>query len=194
MDELVKLTTELLEVPAAPIRAAVEAELARADVVADTIEGRPCLFLRGLRAAERDIASRLLALARGDPPWPAVDAERALGWTEARTGKALSPSQRAAVALVLAAKVSVVTGGPGVGKTTLLDIVLRVLAVKGVKLLAAPTGRAAKRMAEQTGVEAKMVHRLLEVDRGAAASVRARRTRSTATSSWWMRVPYWTCR
>ena len=60
---------------------------------------------------------------------------------------------------------AVVTGGPGVGKTTLLDAILRILAAKGVRLLlAAPTGRAAKRMSEQTGLEAKTIHRLLETD------------------------------
>jgi exodeoxyribonuclease V alpha subunit len=75
------------------------------------------------------------------------------------------PSQRAAIEMALRSKVAVITGGPGVGKTTLLDAVLRILVAKGVKiLLAAPTGRAAKRMAEQTGIEAKTIHRLLEVD------------------------------
>ena len=58
-----------------------------------------------------------------------------------------------------------VTGGPGVGKTTLLDAILRILAAKGTNiLLAAPTGRAAKRMTEQTGIEAKTIHRLLGTD------------------------------
>ncbi len=77
----------------------------------------------------------------------------------------LAASQRAAVELVLGAKVAVVTGGPGVGKTTLLDTILRVLAAKGVKmLLAAPTGRAAKRVVEQTGLEARTVHSLPEID------------------------------
>ena len=165
VEELVKLAATLLEVPDAPIRAAVEAELAGGDVVADTIGDTPCLFLRGLYGAERDIAGRLRALARCSPPWPAVDGARAIPWVEARTGKVLAASQRAAVELVLSSKVAVVTGGPGVGKTTLLDTILRILAAKGVRLLlAAPTGRAAKRMAEQTGQEAKTVHRLLEID------------------------------
>ena len=165
VEELVKLASTLLEVADAPVRAAVEAELAGGDVVRDTIGDTPCLFLRGLYGAERDIAGRLRALARGSPPWPAVDLARAIPWVEARTGKVLAASQRAAVELVLGSKVAVVTGGPGVGKTTLLDTILRILAAKGVKLLlAAPTGRAAKRMAEQTGLEAKTVHRLLEID------------------------------
>ncbi len=77
----------------------------------------------------------------------------------------LAASQRAAIEMALRSKAMVITGGPGVGKTTLLDAILRILAAKGTKiLLAAPTGRAAKRMTEQTGIEAKTIHRLLEVD------------------------------
>ncbi|SFK79954.1 SF1B family DNA helicase RecD2, partial [Methylocapsa palsarum] len=70
-----------------------------------------------------------------------------------------------AVDMMLGAKAAVITGGPGVGKTTLLDAILRIVSAKGVKiLLGAPTGRAAKRMTEQTGIEAKTLHRLLEID------------------------------
>ena len=113
----------------------------------------------------RDSSVTFYPLARGGPPWPNIDTERAIPWIESRTGKTLSASQRAAVDLMLRSKVSVVTGGPGVGKTTLLDTILRILTAKGVRLLlAAPTGRAAKRMSEQTGIEAKTIHRLLEID------------------------------
>ncbi len=84
---------------------------------------------------------------------------------EGKTAKTLSASQREAVRAVLSSSVSVMTGGPGVGKTSTLDSILRILVAKGVGvLLAAPTGRAAKRMTEQTGIEAKTVHRLLEID------------------------------
>ncbi len=145
------------------MRVAVEAELAGGDVVRDTIGDTPCLFLRGLYGAERDTAGRLRALARGSPPWPAVDLARAIPWVEARTGK-VRPPQRAAVELVLGVKVAVVTGGPGVGKTTLLDTILRVLRQGRQAAARRPTGRATKRMAEQTGLEARTVHRLLEVD------------------------------
>ncbi|MEQ4597722.1 MAG: AAA family ATPase, partial [Methylobacteriaceae bacterium] len=83
----------------------------------------------------------------------------------AKTGKTLSASQAEAVGLVLRSKLCVLTGGPGVGKTSTLDAILRILTAKGVRvLLAAPTGRAAKRMAEQTGLEARTLHRLLEID------------------------------
>ena len=77
----------------------------------------------------------------------------------------LATSQRSAVALALRSKVLVMTGGPGVGKTTILRAILQILAAKGVApLLCAPTGRAAKRMSEATGLTAKTIHRLLEVD------------------------------
>ena len=67
--------------------------------------------------------------------------------------------------MALLSKVLVITGGPGVGKTTIVNAILRTLAAKGVNLLlCAPTGRAAKRMTETTGFEAKTIHRLLEVD------------------------------
>jgi len=165
VENLLTLAVRLLDVDKALVRTALDHELAGSEVVGDTIGGERCIFLRGLHTAERGVAERLRALFRGSPPWPDIDVEKAVPWVEKRTGKALAPSQRAAIEMALRSKVAVITGGPGVGKTTLLDAVLRILVAKGVKiLLAAPTGRAAKRMAEQTGIEAKTIHRLLEVD------------------------------
>ena len=84
---------------------------------------------------------------------------------EGQLGLELAASQRQAVELALASKVLVITGGPGVGKTTLIDAILRILAARRLRLqLCAPTGRAAKRMTETTGLEAKTIHRLLEFD------------------------------
>jgi exodeoxyribonuclease V alpha subunit len=84
---------------------------------------------------------------------------------EKRTGLALSGSQKEAVALALRSKVTVITGGPGVGKTTLVNSLLRIVQAKKAQvLLCAPTGRAAKRLNESTGMEAKTVHRMLEFD------------------------------
>lgn len=163
--DLVKLAEKLLEVDARLIETAIRVELERGEIVADTIEDARCIFLKGLHAAEQAIARRLVDLAAGPARWPAIDLDKAVPWIETRTGKALAPSQIDAVRLVLASKVAVITGGPGTGKTTLLDAILRILVAKGVRvLLAAPTGRAAKRMTEQTGIEAKTLHRLLEVD------------------------------
>ena len=86
-------------------------------------------------------------------------------WIERRTGLTLAPSQAEAIRLALTSKVLIITGGPGVGKTTVVNSILRILAAKRMKLiLCAPTGRAAKRMTEATGMEAKTIHRTLEFD------------------------------
>ena len=98
-------------------------------------------------------------------PWAAIDADKAVPWVEKRVGIELAPTQVEAVRLALSSKVLVLTGGPGVGKTTIVNTILRILLAKDVNvLLCAPTGRAAKRMHETTGQEAKTIHWLLEVN------------------------------
>jgi exodeoxyribonuclease V alpha subunit len=164
-EELVQSTCELLEVEQPLVEKALADELREGEVVADAVEDRRCVFLARLYRAEREIAGRLRALARGTLPWGEVDAGRAIPWVEARTGLVLAESQREALALVLRSRVLVITGGPGVGKTTLVRSILLALRAKGVEVtLCAPTGRAAKRLAESTSMEAKTIHRLLEAD------------------------------
>jgi len=106
-----------------------------------------------------------LTLAKGELPWASIDPDKAIPWIEQRIKLTLAESQKAAVGLALASKVLVITGGPGVGKTTIVNAILRILSAKHTRLLlCAPTGRAAKRMNEATGLEAKTIHRLLEID------------------------------
>jgi exodeoxyribonuclease V alpha subunit len=164
-EELVPLAVELLEVPRELIQTALDLELVEKTVIADTVGGTACVFLAGLHRAERVIAERLLRLVSGTLPWPHIDPAKALPWIEQRTGLEMADSQKTAIRLALLSKVLVITGGPGVGKTTIVNAILRILSAKGVNLLlCAPTGRAAKRMTEATGFEAKTIHRLLEVD------------------------------
>ncbi len=164
-DELLPLAEKLLEVPKELVRTALDLELQEGTVIADRVGDTPCVFLAGLHRAERTIAERLMRLANGTLPWPWIDPGKALSWVEQRIGIALAESQMAAIRLALMSKVLVMTGGPGVGKTTIVNAILRILAAKDVRLLlCAPTGRAAKRMKEATGLEAKTIHRLLEVD------------------------------
>jgi exodeoxyribonuclease V alpha subunit len=164
-DELLPLAEGLLEVPVELIRAALDLELADGTVVADTVEETACVFLAGLHRAERAIAERLLRVSTGALPWPWIDPDKALPWASERLGLTFADSQTAAIRQALVGKVLVITGGPGVGKTTIIKAILRILAAKGIKLLlCAPTGRAAKRMTEATGFEAKTIHRLLEAD------------------------------
>jgi exodeoxyribonuclease V alpha subunit len=164
-EELLALTRQLLEVPAELVETALGLELQEGAVIADDLDGRRCVFLAGLYRAEREIAEKLNALAAGKPPWPFIDADKAIPWVEKRTKLALAESQINAVRVALASKVLVITGGPGVGKTTLVNSILKILLAKTVAIaLCAPTGRAAKRLSESTGLEAKTIHRLLETD------------------------------
>jgi exodeoxyribonuclease V alpha subunit len=165
VEELLPLAETLLEVPASLVEAALAEEIASGAVVADEVDARRCVFLAALYEAERDIAARLAALAAGMPPWPPIDAEKAVPWAEERAGLALADSQKEAIRVALRAKLLVITGGPGVGKTTLVNSLLRILRAKSVEVaLCAPTGRAAKRLADSTGLEAMTIHRLLEAD------------------------------
>jgi exodeoxyribonuclease V alpha subunit len=133
-DELVPLAEHLLEVPGELVHTALKLELADGAVVADRVGETPCIFLAGLHRAERVVAERLLRLAKGSLPWPIIDVDKALPWVAERLGLSLAESQSAAVQLALASKVLVITGGPGVGKTTIVKAILRVLAAKGVRL------------------------------------------------------------
>ena len=165
VDELMPRAEQLLAIPSDILRDALDHELQAETVVADAIGERRCIFLRHLWQAEHVIAERLVALASGRPSWPTIDAAKAMPWVEHTLGVTLAESQRAAVAHAVRSKVMVITGGPGVGKTTLVNAILRILRAKGVTVaLAAPTGRAAKRLSESTRLEAKTIHRLLEVD------------------------------
>jgi len=163
--ELLTSTAALLEVAIPLIETALALELEAGDVTADSVGDAACIFLTGLYRAEQSIAERLRACAIGRPSWPEIDPEKAIGWVEQKTGLALAPSQREAVRLALRSKVLVITGGPGVGKTTLVNAILKIVTAKGTDVqLCAPTGRAAKRLSESTGLEGKTIHRLLETD------------------------------
>lgn len=167
-DHLLAFAQDVLEVPATNLEQALALELEAGTIIADTIDGAPCVFLRRLWEAERFIAERLAELGDGRPPWGTEDPddiEADVAWAETTLDMTLAPSQRQAVIRALSSKALVVTGGPGVGKTTLVKAILRILDRRKVSLaLAAPTGRAAKRLSETTGMAARTIHRLLEVD------------------------------
>jgi len=164
-DKLVEMAVQLLEIPENVIVQAIGEELAEENLVSEIIDGQEALFLTPLYRAETGCASNLLRLRQGASPWGEIDTAKAIPWVEEKTGLTLSESQKTAVDRVLRSKVSVITGGSGVGKTTLVNSILKVLRAKRINIgLCAPTGRAAKRLTESTGLEAKTVHRLLEFD------------------------------
>ncbi|MET9361881.1 ATP-dependent RecD-like DNA helicase [Streptomyces sp. NPDC006632] len=133
------------------------------------------VYLVPFHRAELSLAAQVGRLLRtGEdrmPGFAGVDWDKALGWLAARTGAELAPEQQEAVKLALTSKVAVLTGGPGCGKSfTVRSVVELARAKKAKVVLAAPTGRAAKRLAELTGAEASTVHRLLELKPGGDAA------------------------
>jgi exodeoxyribonuclease V alpha subunit len=152
---------------------ALDRTLASNDLVKEMINGQELVFLPHLKRAEEIVADRIRSLARSPSSFPPIDFEKAVLWCQQKTGKELAPSQRDALKLALTSRALVITGGPGTGKTTLLNSILLILQAKKVRcLLCAPTGRAAKRLSEATGVEAKTIHRLLEVQSAAGRFAR----------------------
>ncbi|MEU8872679.1 ATP-dependent RecD-like DNA helicase [Streptomyces javensis] len=133
------------------------------------------VYLVPFHRAEISLAGQVLRLLRTDedrlPAFRGVDWDKALGWLAGRTGADLAPEQSQAVRLALTEKVAVLTGGPGCGKSfTVRSVVELARAKKAKVVLAAPTGRAAKRLSELTGAEASTVHRLLELKPGGDAA------------------------
>ncbi|MDA8207461.1 MAG: ATP-dependent RecD-like DNA helicase [Actinomycetota bacterium] len=164
--QLVREASAMLEIPDELVAAAIEAEIADGAVVPAELRGEECLYLASLYRAEAGVAASIARLmASGRPPWREVDAQAALAWLLSERRTELSASQSAALAEALCSKVLVITGGPGVGKTTLVNSILAVLEQRRIRIaLCAPTGRAARRMQEATGRTAKTIHRLLEFD------------------------------
>jgi exodeoxyribonuclease V alpha subunit len=166
-DELIRGAGRLLGVEAGPLEAALDKEIDAGALIADDIDGTACIFLAALHRAEQEIAATLRRLASGRPGWKLRDRERAVGRVERDLCLTLATSQRRALDLALESRALVITGGPGTGKTTLVRAILKALSQSGIQiLLAAPTGRAAKRLSESTGQDAKTLHRLLEADPG----------------------------
>jgi exodeoxyribonuclease V alpha subunit len=121
------------------------------------------IYPAAMSRMENSVAERVRDLIAAPRFLPPIKTDAAIEWIEKRIGIVLSEAQRSAVAAGIEHKLLIITGGPGTGKTTLLRCFIEILEAKKLRvLLAAPTGRAAKRLAEATGREAKTLHRLLE--------------------------------
>ena len=133
--ELVPLAVKLLDIPESIIETAIAQEIADAVLLPDTVEGQPCVFLAPLYYAEQSIAAQIQRLGKGGTTLPVFDADKAIPWVEQKLSMQLADSQKEAIRLALSSKLLVITGGPGVGKTTLVNSILTIMTVKGVKPL-----------------------------------------------------------
>jgi exodeoxyribonuclease V alpha subunit len=170
---------KILQVPASLIAQCLDELVAQEGVTREELPGpdgpTQAVYLVPFHRAETSLAGALLRLLRERadrmPGFRDVDWARALSWLHARTGTTLAPAQEQAVRLALTSKVAVLTGGPGCGKSFTVRSIVTLAAAKRAKVtLVAPTGRAAKRLAELTGQPAATVHRLLQLRPGGEPS------------------------
>ena len=174
--ELISRASELLEIDEPIIGTAIETLKTRNQIAVEAgntkelrltpqakAEEFPSIYLNQLHAAENGVARRLRALLAPTLLPMSLDWEKAIPWLENRMGVTLAAKQVEALKKVFQSRITVITGGPGTGKTTLVRCIVMLLNQKGSRyMLAAPTGRAAKRLSEATHEEAKTIHRLLE--------------------------------
>ncbi len=160
---LIEEAEKLLEAAAGGVETAIAALAETEQIVLEEMPDETAVFLKSLHTAESGVAARIRTLLI-QPMLPLeIDLDRALDWFEKQERIDLARQQRQAIRAGLTRKALVITGGPGTGKTTLVRGIVRILEKKRQKiLLAAPTGRAAKRLSEATGGEATTLHRLLE--------------------------------
>jgi len=161
-NDLLLHANELTGIPMEILGAALEEEIAAGRVVADGDLPRR-IYLRTLYRAELAVAAHVRRIVGGPSSFRPLDAEKALSWWEGRAGFSLANQQATALRRCLRSKFSIITGGPGVGKTTIIRALVDIYGARRLKVvLAAPTGRAAKRMSESVGADAQTIHRLLK--------------------------------
>jgi exodeoxyribonuclease V alpha subunit len=166
-EELLTRCVELLDAERVLVETALTMLALEGEVVIEEAAGggtgEEAVYLTHFHACEKGIAERIKALAAAPRGFREIDSEKALSWVESRLSIRLAEKQRDAVRTAARSKIMVITGGPGTGKTTIINAIIRIFERLGTTiLLAAPTGRAAKRMSEATGFEAKTIHRLLK--------------------------------
>jgi exodeoxyribonuclease V alpha subunit len=160
-EELIEAARELLEAEVAPIENAVNLLSAGGEVVIED----DYVYLARLYKSERGVATKIHELHAAPLTLPSIDLDKALAWVQQKTGVELAAAQQNAIKTAITSKICVITGGPGVGKTTIVNSIVKILQAKNSKvLMAAPTGRAAKRMSEATGASAQTIHRLLKYE------------------------------
>jgi len=170
-EPLIQKCREMLEIHRELITQAISSNVIAGRIVLEDLntdsekflENNKGVFLKKFHVSETGIAARIKRLQNAPKAIRTIDAEKAVKWVQQRLDISLASNQVEAIREAAHSKVLVVTGGPGTGKTTIINAVLKIFSPLKIRMqLAAPTGRAAKRMSEATGHEAMTLHRLLE--------------------------------
>ncbi len=166
---LIEKSCEILEVGREIVERGLESLSGQRKVVIENLigssaqDGERAVYLTQFHICETGIASRLRSLLSAPVVRRKIDSDKAVEWVQKHLAISLAPTQVQAVKRAVDSKVMVITGGPGTGKTTIINAVLKIFGRIGIDILqAAPTGRAAKKMTEATGRGSKTIHRLLE--------------------------------
>lgn len=160
---LCEKTGSLLEVESEKINDCLVEMAFQGDIHIENLENRNVVFLMPYYLAEQNVCKCLAAINSAEPKLVGADPDSLIAVTEKESGITLSQNQKYAVKASLKQGASVITGGPGTGKTTIINAIIHILQHSGIKTaIAAPTGRAAKRITETSGFEASTIHRLLE--------------------------------
>ena len=162
-EKLILATASLLDIEPSPVEEGIDILIDAGEIVSEPVAGCEACYLAALYEAEADAAERISRMASARPRRSESDFSALLGALEQIQGITYAPMQRRTLEVADESRIMAITGGPGTGKTTTVRAIIALYEKRGLKvLLAAPTGRAAKRMSELTGREASTIHRLLE--------------------------------
>lgn len=163
--KLLQEVDQRLGISAETVENAFELELLSENLVLDEIAGQTCVYIKENWEMEQQVAAKLMQIATKESPWGWFNSDKVLGWAQNLLNITLAPLQKEAIETALSANLSIITGGPGTGKTTLIRSLIAILQTQFLNIaLCSPTGRGAKRLEETTGVAAKTIHRLLKYD------------------------------
>ncbi|MDR1597953.1 MAG: ATP-dependent RecD-like DNA helicase [Holosporales bacterium] len=167
-DELIKKSNDVLHISEHILLAALQSLVLGNRIVIERLDAELGVYLVGFYISETKVAAKLMSLRHSQSRLEPIPADSALEWVQKKISVVLAEKQKEAIKAAISEKLLVITGSPGTGKTTITKAILEVLSKSTSKIiLTAPTGRAAKRISETTGREAKTIHRLLEYMSGA---------------------------
>ena len=164
-DVLITQSQQLLEIDSSILNTALQTALKEATLMQSIFDETTWIYPKTIYYAEVGLAKQVKNFKQRPCPWGMLSLDLAIPWVQQKLHITLSDSQQSALKLALKQSFNIITGGPGVGKTTLIRSIITLLEAKHMQIaLAAPTGRAAKRLAESTQLTAKTIHRLLDID------------------------------